>query len=60
MLRHGTPLSSRVVKGKSGLITCSGGALGLFLEVQKGKQSSLCVLRGVLGLPFESVQGNQA
>ena len=34
MLRHGTPLSSRVVKGVSGLLSSSGGDLGLFLEVQ--------------------------
>ena len=33
MLRHEILLSSGVVKGVSGLLSCSSGELGLFLEV---------------------------
>ena len=45
-LRHGTPLSSRIVKGLAGLLSSRAVELGLFLEVQKGSQTSLCVVRG--------------
>ena len=48
VLSHGTPLSSQVVKGLSGLLSSSGGELGLFLEVQQGSQTSLHVVRGSL------------
>ena len=33
VIRHGISLSSQVVKGMSGLLSNSGGELGLFLEV---------------------------
>ena len=33
MIKHGVSLSSQVVKGVSGLLSSSGGELGLFLEV---------------------------
>ena len=46
MLRHGIPVSFRVVKGVSGLLSSSGGELGLFLEVQQGCQTSLHVVKG--------------
>ena len=46
MLRHGTPLSCCVVKGVSGLLSSSGGVLGLFTEVQHGRQTSLHIVRG--------------
>ena len=55
MLRYGNPLSSCVVKGVSGLLSSSGGKLGLFLEVQQGRDLPSCS-----EVPFESVQGNQA
>ena len=41
MLRHGTPLSSRVVKGVSGLLSSSGGELGLFFRSAIGKSDLL-------------------
>ena len=43
MLQHGTPLSSRVVKGVSGLLLSSGRELELFLEGQQGSQTSIRV-----------------
>jgi len=46
MLRHGNPLSIRVLKGVSGLLSSSGGELGLFLEVQQCSQTSLHDVRG--------------
>ena len=45
VLRHITPLSSRVVKGMSGLLSDSGGEFGPFLDVQQESQASLNVVR---------------
>ena len=49
MLRHGTLLSSRVVKGVSGLLSSSGRELGLFPEVQQESQTSVHVVKETLG-----------
>ena len=46
MLRHGTLLSSRVVKGLTGLLSSSGGEFGLFKEDQRRRQASHHVVRG--------------
>ena len=61
MLKYGTPLSSRVLKGVAGL-SSSGRELGIFLEVQQGSQTSLHVVRGYSGFHSSQyrVQGNQA
>ena len=45
VLRHITPLSSRVVKGMSGLLSDSGGEFGLILDVQQESQASFNVVR---------------
>ena len=67
MFRHVTPLSSRVVEGVSGVLLSLGRKLGLFLEVQQGRQTSLCVVRGYLGFhssrfravrPYLELRGN--
>lgn len=44
--RHGTRLSSRVVKGFSGLLSSSGGKSRLFQEDQQGCQAFHHVVRG--------------
>ena len=49
VLRHITPLSSRVVKGMSGLLSDSGGEFGPFLDCEE-----------IVAVPFESVQRKQA
>ena len=49
MLRHGTLLSSRVVKGVSGLLSSSGRELGLFPEVQQESQTSVHVVKETRG-----------
>ena len=46
LLRHGNPLSSRIVKVVSHFLSSSGGELGLFLDVQQGSQTSIHVVRG--------------
>ena len=46
MLRHGTWLSSRVVKVVAGLLSCSDGESGLSQEDQQGSQASHHVVRG--------------
>ena len=46
LLRHGNPLSSRVVKVVSHFLSSSGGEPGLFLDVQQGSQTSIHVVRG--------------
>jgi len=46
LLRYGTLLSSRGVKGESGFLLSSGGQLVLFLEVQQGSQTSFWFVRG--------------
>ena len=51
ILRHRTLLSSKVVKGVSGLLSSSGRKLGLFLEVQQGSQTSHLPVRGYSGTP---------
>ena len=45
MSSHGTRLSSRVVKGVSGLLSSSGGESGLFEEDPQGSQASYHVVR---------------
>ena len=44
VFRHGAPLSSRVVKGLSGLLSSSGREFGLFLDMQQGSQTSLHIV----------------
>ena len=48
MSRHGTRLSSQVVKGVSGHLWSSGGESGLFQDYQQGSQASHHVVRGSL------------
>ena len=49
VLSHGTPRSSRVVKGLSDLLSSLGGEPVLFIEVQQASQTSILVDRAYWG-----------
>ena len=56
-LRHGTPISSRVVKGVSGLLSGCRVELRIFLELPQGSQTSLRVVRGNSGFHSSHCRG---
>ena len=58
MLRHGTPLFSRVVKGVSGPLKLRLGTLD-FSRLATGDSDLPSCFEGKLGVPFGSLQGNQ-
>ena len=60
MLRDGTPISSQVVKGVSGLLSSLDGELGIFLKLQQGSHTSLYFMRGNSGFhssPYLELRG---
>ena len=59
MLRHGTPLSSRVVKGVSGPLKLRWGTRD-FSRLATGDSDLPSCFEEKLEVPFESLQGNQA
>ena len=59
MLRHGSLVSSRVVKGVSDTCRVELGILGFFYRCNKESDLAL-YCKGIFRVPFKSLQGYQA